>query len=79
MAGNTTRPLVAARAVRGFADGFVSVLLAGYLHDLGLRRRSQIGIIVTATLVGSAALTLYAGLRCEPLRGPHACCSRRAC
>jgi predicted MFS family arabinose efflux permease len=58
----STRPLVAARAARGFADGFVSVLLAQYLHDLGLSN-GRVGVIVTGTLVGSAALTLYAGLR----------------
>ncbi len=62
MAQQSTRPLVAARAVRGFADGFVSILLAQYLHDLGFSD-ARIGVIVTATLVGSAALTLYAGLR----------------
>ncbi len=57
-----TRPLVAARAIRAFADGFVSVLLARYLIHLGLRP-FQVGVIVTATLLGSAALTLWAGLR----------------
>jgi len=53
--------LVAARAVRGFADGFVSVYLAVYLQLLGLSA-VQVGAIVTATLLGSAALTLAVGL-----------------
>jgi len=54
--------LVAARTVRGFADGLVSVTLASYLHGLGFSG-FEIGAIVTATLVGSAALTLFIGLR----------------
>jgi MFS family permease len=53
--------LVAARALRGFADGFVSVYLAQYLHLLGLSA-FQVGAVVTATLLGSAALTLAVGL-----------------
>lgn len=57
-----TRSLVAARAIRGFADGFASVLLARYLVALGLSGL-QVGVLVTATLLGSAVLTLLAGLR----------------
>jgi MFS family permease len=57
-----TRPIVIARAVRGFADGFASVLLARYLLELGFSGL-QIGLLVTATLIGSAVLTLVAGLR----------------
>jgi MFS family permease len=57
-----TRPLVVARAVRGFADGFASVLLARYLVELGFSG-VQIGVLLTVTLLGSAALTLLAGLR----------------
>ncbi len=53
--------LVAARALRGFADGFVSVWLAAYLRLLGLSV-FEIGALVTATLLGSAATTLAAGL-----------------
>ena len=53
--------LVAARAVRGFADGFVSVYLAEYLRLLGLSA-FEVGAVVTATLLGSAALTLAVGL-----------------
>lgn len=53
--------LVSARAIRGFADGFVSVMLASYLHGLGFSA-VEIGALVTATLLGSAALTLGTGL-----------------
>ncbi len=53
--------VVIARALRGFADGFVSVFLAIYLTALGFSPL-QIGAIVTATLLGSAALTLGVGL-----------------
>ena len=59
MPRHVTRPLVVARAMRGFADGFASVLLARYLDHLGFSG-AQIGVIVTATLLGSAALTLFA-------------------
>ena len=51
-------------AIRAFADGFVSVLLARYLSNLGFSA-GQIGVLVTATLLGSAALTLFAGLRMQ--------------
>ena len=57
-----TRPLVVARGIRTFADGFASVLLARYLQHLGFSG-FQIGAIITATLLGSAALTLWTGLR----------------
>jgi MFS family permease len=53
--------LLAARAVRGFGDGFVSVLLPLYLTLRGLDSL-RVGAVATATLVGSAALTLLVGL-----------------
>ena len=53
--------LVAGRALRGFADGFASVLLPAYLTALGFGPL-RIGVLVTATLLGSAALTLGVGL-----------------
>ena len=56
------RRLVAARTVRGFADGLVSITLASYLHGLGFSA-FEIGAIVTTTLVGSAAMTLWIGVR----------------
>jgi MFS family permease len=53
--------IVAGRAIRGFADGFVSVLLAQYLIGLGFSP-VRVGAIVTGTLIGSAVLTLTFGL-----------------
>jgi MFS family permease len=53
--------ILAARGVRAFADGFVSVLLPIYLLELGFGVIA-IGTIITATLIGSALLTLWAGL-----------------
>jgi MFS family permease len=53
--------VVLVRTLRGFADGFVSVLLAHYLVAIGFTPL-QVGVIVTGTLVGSAALTLLVGL-----------------
>ena len=63
------RVLVAARGLRGLADGLVSVLLAGFLTALGFSPL-QVGAVVTGTLLGSAALTLATGLggRGWPLR-----------
>lgn len=55
------RLLLIARSLRGFADGAVSVLLASYLSTIGFSP-FEIGAIVTGTLLGSAALTLVAGL-----------------
>jgi MFS family permease len=60
--GPEVRRVVVGRTVRGFADGFVSVLLAQYLTDLGFSP-FQVGLVVTGTLVGSAALTLAFGAR----------------
>jgi len=53
--------LLATRGLRGFADGVVSVLLSGYLLALGLGPVS-VGAIATATMLGSAALTIGVGL-----------------
>jgi len=59
--------IVTSRALRGFADGFVSVLLAQYLAELGFSP-VEIGAVVTATLVGSAVLTLSFGLTAHRVR-----------
>jgi len=61
------RRLIVARALRGFADGFVSVYLASYLHLLGFSA-VRIGAILTSTLIGSAALTLLCGLMAHRLQ-----------
>jgi predicted MFS family arabinose efflux permease len=51
------RLILAARAVRTFAYGFLSVLLGLYLKEVGFSP-PQIGAVLTATLLGSAALTV---------------------
>jgi len=53
--------LLSTRALRGFADGAVSVLLPSYLTAIGFSS-TRIGAIVFATLFGSAAVTLCVGL-----------------
>jgi MFS family permease len=49
-----------ARGIRAFGDGFVSVLLPLFLTTLGFSV-IKVGVIATATLLGSAALTLLVG------------------
>jgi predicted MFS family arabinose efflux permease len=61
-AGHDAAVLIQTRGVRAFGDGVVSVVLAGYLAALGLSD-ARIGLIVAATLLGSAALTLGVGLK----------------
>ncbi|MDB5448053.1 MAG: major facilitator superfamily 1 [Phenylobacterium sp.] len=53
--------LLAARGVRAFADGFTALLLPVYLAGLGFSA-FRVGVLATATLLGSAALTLLVGL-----------------
>ncbi len=53
--------LLVSRALRGLADGAVSVLLPGYLTAIGFTS-TQVGAIVFGTLSGSAALALWVGL-----------------
>jgi MFS family permease len=52
--------LLAARAARGFGDGFATIVLPAYLIEIGLTP-FQIGLVATAALLGSAALTLAIG------------------
>lgn len=56
-----TRNLLAARALRDFGDGFVAVLLPVHLLALGLSAL-QVGIVATASLLGSACLTMLVGV-----------------
>lgn len=53
--------LFAARGVRDFGDGFVAVLLPAYLLALGFGPLG-VGVIATASLLGSAILTTGIGL-----------------
>ncbi len=49
------------RGLRAFADGYISLLLPLYLISLGMGP-FEVGVIATATLLGSGVLTLLAGL-----------------
>lgn len=60
------RRMIAARGLRGLADGLVSVVLTIHLLRLGFTA-SDVGAIVAATLVGSAALTVVVGLVADRL------------
>jgi MFS family permease len=53
--------LFAARALRDFGDGFVAVLLPVYLLALGFTPLT-VGVVATASLFGSALLTIAVGL-----------------
>ena len=55
------RRILIARGLRAFGDGYISLLLPVYLLSLGLSA-FDVGIIATATLFGSGALTLSLGL-----------------
>lgn len=59
-ASNDAGTLLAARGIRAFGDGFVSVLLPLHLTTIGLSAQ-RIGVLTTATLLGSATLTLLVG------------------
>ena len=52
--------LCAARAARGFGDGFAAIILPAYLLEVGFNP-FQIGIVAPAALLGSAATTLAIG------------------
>ncbi len=54
------RLLLAARALRAFGDGYVSLLLPYYLTLLGYSAL-EVGFLVTATLLGSGVMTLGIG------------------
>lgn len=53
--------LLFSRGLRAFGDGYVSLLLPLYLLELG-HAPLQVGVIATATLVGSGIVTLGVGL-----------------
>jgi MFS family permease len=52
--------LYAARALRGFGDGFAVIILPAYLSAIGCTP-FQIGVVATSALLGSALLTLGVG------------------
>jgi len=53
-------PLLVARALRAIGDGYMAVLLPAYLLSIGLGTL-QVGIVSTATMLGSALATLAVG------------------
>jgi len=53
-------PMLAARALRAFGDGYMAVLLPAYLLAIGLGTL-EVGIVSTATMLGSALATLAVG------------------
>lgn len=57
---SAVQPLLIGKALRAFADGYVAVLLPAYLLALGFGTL-DVGILSTATLLGSALATLAVG------------------
>ena len=53
--------ILAARGIRAFTDGYVALLLPYYLTLLGYSAL-EVGVIATATLLGSGILTLLVGV-----------------
>jgi len=64
------RRIIAARALRAFADGYVAILLPAYLLALGLDWL-DLGLISTATMAGSAAMTLALGAFARRVANRH--------
>src|SRR5258705_1648839 len=63
-------PLLMARALRAVGDGYMAVLLPAYLLAIGLGTL-DVGIIATATMLGSALATVAVGAwgdRCSSRR-----------
>jgi MFS family permease len=52
--------LYAARALRGFGDGFAIIVLPAYLSAIGFDA-AQIGFVAAAALLGTAVFTLAIG------------------
>ncbi len=64
------RIVIVTRGVRAFVDGLVYVVLPGFLLYLGFSG-VQIGAVITASMLGSAALTIFVGFsghRASPAR-----------
>lgn len=59
--------IIAGRGLRAFADGLIAILLPLYLRQLGYNP-VEVGGIATATLLGSALLTLALGFIAHRLR-----------
>jgi MFS family permease len=57
---SSTTLLYAARAARGFGDGFAVIILPAYLTELGFSP-FLVGIVATSALFGTAVMTLAVG------------------
>ena len=57
----SARPVLLSRALRALADGYMAVLLPAYLLALGLDTL-EVGVVATATLLGSALATIAVGV-----------------
>jgi MFS family permease len=57
----SAQPVLLARALRAITDGYMAVLLPAYLLALGLSTFG-VGIVATATLLGSALATIAVGV-----------------
>ena len=58
---SNVRLLYLARGIRGFGDGFATIILPAYLDALGYDP-VKIGIVLTGSLLGTAVFTLAIGL-----------------
>jgi MFS family permease len=56
-----TNRILIARGLRAFGDGYVALLAPIYLLELGFSAL-EIGAVVTSTLIGTALVTLWAGM-----------------
>ena len=56
----SVRLLYFARGIRGFGDGFATIILPAYLTAIGYDP-IEVGIVVTASLLGTAVFTLVVG------------------
>ncbi len=67
--------LFSTRIIRLFAYGFLSVVLALYLVEVGLTEE-QIGLLLTLTLAGDASITLWLTTTADRSAGAGCCCWR---
>src|ERR1700688_3727559 len=58
--GSPIALLYAARSLRGFGDGFAIIVLPAYMAALGYDAIA-VGLVATASLLGTALLTLIVG------------------
>ena len=60
-ASTDAKRVIVAKGLRAIGDGYVSIVLPAYLLSLGYSGL-EVGALMTATLLGSAIMTLLAGL-----------------